>query len=114
MNRTRAFALSVIVLASTSVAPLSAIAATPLLPSATHAFFSNSGNIRFVVRNASSTPISLRCGDNTMTIAAGKSMNLDLPTGSRIVTAEATPTRPAGDLVAEVTPTLKNTTIVLH
>ena len=112
MNRTRTLALSLAVLA-TAASPLLAVASVPVaIP--VHALFSYSSDVSFALRNDSTAPIELRAGDNTMTIAPGKTLSLKLPVGTRVQTAAATATRPAGDLVAQVSPALKNTTIVLH
>lgn len=113
MHRSYTLALSLAVLAATCTSPVPAAAATLSVPSM-HAFFAESGTIKFTLRNASTTPIALRCGETTMTIDAGKSLSVNLPAGTKIVTAEATSARPAGDLVAQVSPNLKNTTIVLR
>ena len=116
MNSRRSYtlALSLAILAATCTSPVRASAATLPVLSPMHAFFANSGNVKFTVRNASTASITLRCGETTMTIDAGKSLSVNLPAGAKIVTAEATAARPAGDLVAEVSSNLKNTTIVLR
>lgn len=113
MNRISPLALSLVVLASTLTAPAAAVAAVPIT-SPVHALFSNSRQIRFALRNDSSASIDLKAGDITMTLPAGKTLSLNLPVGTRVETASPTSTRPAGDLVAQVSPALKNTTIVLH
>jgi urease beta subunit len=111
MNRLYATAAALLVLASSSVLPASAspVRLAPHL----HAFFSNA-NIRFALRNASSAPIDLRAGDSTMTIAPGKTLDVNLPVGTKIVVATATGNRQPGDLVTQVTSVLKGTTVVLH
>ena len=113
MNRIHTLALSLAVLATIVAAPVLAVAAVPVA-TPIHAFFSNSGEIRFSLRNDSAAPIDLKAGDVTMTLPVGKTLSLNLPVGTRVQTASATSTRPAGDLVAQVSPALKNTTIVLH
>ena len=70
--------------------------------------------VQFSLRNDSTADIQLRAGDDSLTVAAGKKLNVKLAAGPRIVTSSDTATRKAGDLVVEVTPSLSGATISLH
>lgn len=65
-------------------------------------------------RNNGSAPVSIMAGATEITIAPGKTASAKLNVGDRIVSEDATPTAPAGTLLALVAPQLNNATVVLH
>lgn len=114
MTRIHSLALSFAILSTAAITPLAAVAAVPVTSPVHALFFFSDGEVRFSLRNDTAAPIDLKAGDNTVTLAPGKTLSLKLPIGTRIQTAAATGTRPAGDLIAQVSSSLKNSTIVLH
>ncbi len=70
--------------------------------------------VHFSMRNQSGDDIDLKVGDNTMSVAKGKTISLNLPVGTRIVTTAASSKREAGALVCEVSTVLANNTVVLN
>ena len=70
--------------------------------------------IKFSLRNQSGADIELRAGDKVMTVAKGKTMNVNLPVGTRITTTTASDKREAGSIICEVSTSLKDATVVLN
>lgn len=79
-----------------------------------HAMFARSKTVKFKLHNGSAAAMDLRAGETSMTLKAGETVALDLPSGTRIVTNSASGDQPAGTLVLEVTPGFSGTTITLH
>lgn len=95
--------------------PAAAYASTLHLPAAMHALMGNKEkSVHFSLRNQSGAAIDLVAGDKTMTLAAGKTMDVKLPIGTRILTASKTDKREAGALICEVSAATADTTIVLN
>lgn len=106
--------LSVITLAVASVFASEAVYAAPAAVHApVHSMFAKSKTVKFNLRNDGTSPLTLKVGEEMMTLEAGKSKALDLPVGTRIVRPEATATAPAGSLVTEVSKELNGVTIAL-
>ena len=106
----RAAALAAIVLA-----PVATFAATLHPTSNMHASIGGKEkSVRFSLRNQSGASIDLRAGEKTMTIAAGQTVDLKLPIGTRITTASKSDKREAGAVVCEVSSSTADTTIVLN
>lgn len=80
----------------------------------THAMFAKTKTVKLTLRNTTQTPISLRAGEQDITVEAGKTVPVALPAGTRITTAEATGKHPAGTLIIEVYSGLNGTTIDLN
>lgn len=96
----------------TSLFPCKAVFAAPTpLPMPLHALFSKSKLVSFTVRNDSSTALKLKAGDSMVTIEAGKTLAVKLPTGATITTEEPTATHAAGTVIAKVTNDLNGATI---
>lgn len=57
--------------------------------------------------------MELRAGETVITVAAGKTITVNLPLGTRITTNAATSKHPAGTLILEVYSALDGATIDL-
>lgn len=66
------------------------------------------------LRNDSAQPIKVKAGDTEMVLEPGKLTPIKLAEGTTIVTQEASPSRPAGTLLATVSSALSGATIALH
>ena len=95
-----------------------AIFASPLhLAAPVHALFSHEGHdkmISFNVRNSSSEAVELKAGDTIQNVAAGKTISLKLPAGTRITANKTSGTYTEGTVIAEVQSPLSGNTVVLH
>jgi hypothetical protein len=78
-----------------------------------HTFFGKAKNVQLSLRNATSSDIELRAGDTVMKLAAGKTMSVNLPAGTRVTTNKATAAHPVGDLLFEVSPSLSGATVAI-
>lgn len=76
-----------------------------------HAMFAKEKMIKLSLRNDSNSSVDLKVGENVMTVAAGKTLSLNLPVGTRILANTSTPTHAAGSLIAEVTKQLNGATL---
>ncbi len=76
-----------------------------------HAMFAKTKMVKFTLRNDSGQPLELKVGENLMTLDAGKTVELKIPVGTRVVANAATATHPAGSLLAEASPELDSVTI---
>ena len=114
MNRRMLFAISLTV---ASVFASEAVYAAPAIGTASHvpvhAMFGKSKLVKLSLRNDGSAPLTLKVGEEIMTLEVGKTKSLELPVGTRIVRPEATSTQPAGSVVTEVTKELNGATIAL-
>lgn len=68
-------------------------------------------SVQLSLQNDFDNSVKLQVGDNVVTLAAGKSLALNLPVGTRIVTNSDTSTMHAGTLVAQVSDALSGATI---
>ncbi len=92
-----------------------AIFASPLhLTAPVHAMFSHEKMISFSVRNSSTEAIELKAGDKIQTVAAGKTISLKLPEGTRVTANKTSGSYTEGAVIAEVQSPLSGNTIVLH
>ncbi len=104
--------LSVAVLVVSSLCTSQAMFAAPAaLPVSVHAMFGKTKMVAFNLRNDTAAPLKLKTGENVVTIGAGKTMNLKLPSGTSVTTEEATATLAAGTVIAQVTSELSGVTI---
>jgi hypothetical protein len=83
-------------------------------PSLTYVGFAKEKTVKFSLRNDSATAMELKVGDNVMTIDAGKTVTLNLPVGTRILTNAATTTHQAGSVITEVSRVLNNSTVAVR
>jgi len=79
-----------------------------------NAMFARSKTVKFQLRNASAESMDLKAGDTALTLKAGETLKLELPTGTRIVTITANSTHPAGTLVLEVASAFSGSTVTLR
>ena len=94
----------------TSVAPT--LHASPVnTMSPVHALFGNPKTVKLTLRNDTGAPLEIRAGETVMTIAAGKTMAVSLPAGTRITTNTATKGHVAGDLLVQVSSSLSGATV---
>jgi hypothetical protein len=101
MNRKNLIA---IVMIGTSIITAPAVYAAPAgVHSPVPAMFRNQTKaIKLNVRNDSGTAIELKVNEQVMTLEVGKSLDLKLPVGTRILANSSTPSHPAGSLITEV------------
>lgn len=88
-------------------------AATSNIPSPGHAMFAKTKTVKVALRNDSGSPLQLKVGDEVVSLEAGKSVSLKLAVGTRIVVNATSDKHPAGELLAEVSTALDNTTLVI-
>jgi hypothetical protein len=101
MNRKNLFAIAVV---GTSLLASPLVYAAPAgVQSPLHAMFRNQTKpIKLNVRNDSNAAIELKVNDQIMTVEAGKTLDLKVPVGTRILANKTTPNHPAGSLITEV------------
>lgn len=109
MDRRTMYAIS---LAVASVFASEAVYAAPMsIHAPVQAMFGKTKLVTFHLRNDSTAPMKLKAGDSAMTIEAGKSVEVKLPVGARVVADEDSPTHKTGQLIAEVSSSLDGATI---
>ena len=96
-----------------SVDAVSTARALPVV-SPVHAMFSKTKTVKFSLRNDSGAPVKLKAGADSMTLEKGKVLELKLAEGTQVTLEEATPTQPAGTILAQVSTTLSGNTLVIH
>ena len=79
----------------------------------THVSFTKSKTVKMTLRNDSGSPLELKVGEEVMSLDAGKAVAVKVPVGTRIVVNATTSKHQAGDLLAEATTSLDNTTIAI-
>ena len=99
-----------ILVASLGAAP-AVYAASSNVP--TRVAFVKTKTVKFALRNDSSSPMELKVGDQVMSLDPGKTIALKLDVGTRIVFNAATPKHPAGELIAQATTDLADTTVAI-
>jgi hypothetical protein len=102
MNRLNRLAIAAV---ATSLLAAPAVYAAPAsISSPVHAMFSKSkpSMVKFSIRNDSGAAMEVKIGDKVMTLDPGKPVSLDLPVGTRIIVATATPNHEAGSVIEEV------------
>ena len=116
MNRRNLIAVSIV---AASLYTSQAVYAAPTATlSSMHAMFGKSKTtqpktIPLTLRNDCTTARDILVGDQAMTIAPGKSVNLNVPVGTKILTNDSSATHQSGTLITEVASNLKGNTIVL-
>jgi len=83
------------------------------VPSPGHAMFAKSKTVKVALRNDSGSPLQLKVGDEIVSLDTGKSVSLKLAVGTRIVVNAATGKHAAGELLAEASTALDNTTLAI-
>lgn len=105
---------TVVVLASTLVAAPAVYAAPANVFSPVHAMFSKTKNIKFTLRNDTATEVDLKIGEKVVPLAPGKTVDLALPEGTRIVANNDTPNHATGSLIEQVISSHSGATISIH
>jgi hypothetical protein len=70
--------------------------------------------VSFNLANRSGADIELKAGDQTVTVAKGKTMEVKFAVGTRILNNTASDKREVGAVICEVSTTLKGNTVVLN
>jgi len=107
----RSTLIATVVVATSLFVSQAVFAAPASINSPVHAMFAKTKTVQISLRNDSSAPMELKAGEEVIKLDAGKTVSLHLPAGTRIVTNDTTPTRPAGTLITEVQSYLSGTTI---
>jgi hypothetical protein len=83
------------------------------VPTPTHAMLGDSKPVQFSLRNACSSTIELKAGDQTITVEAGKTVKVKIPAGTKVITTTATGHSEAGSVVVEVSTSLSGATVAI-
>jgi hypothetical protein len=75
--------------------------------------FEKTKTVKFALRNDSGSPLQLKVGEQVVSLDAGKSLSFKLAVGTRIVVNAATDKHQAGELIAEASTSLDNTTVAI-
>jgi hypothetical protein len=78
-----------------------------------HMAFAKTKVVKFSVRNDSGTPVELKVGDQLMPLESGKTLALKLPIGTRVLLNTSIPKHQAGEVLAEVSSELNDSTIAI-
>lgn len=115
MKRTTLIASAVVAtsLFLSQAAVSSAYAATASVHGPIHAMFSKTKIVSLSLRNDSGTPIELKVGEDVMTLAIGKTVDLKLAVGTRILSTQQTPKHAANSLITQVSTDLNGATIAI-
>jgi hypothetical protein len=111
MKRRNPIATAVIAVSVSLVTSSAVFAAPAAIHSQVNAMFSKTKTIKFTIRNDSSSPMELKVGDEVVNLDAGKSLEVKLPVGARILANSATQIHQAGSLIAEVSDRLNGAII---
>ena len=76
-----------------------------------HAMFAKTSSVHLNLHNISESTVELKVGEQVVTIAAGKTISVNVPPGTKIVTNTATKLHPAGELVFEAASDFNNATV---
>jgi hypothetical protein len=76
--------------------------------------FSKSKTVKVALKNASNTAVQLKVGDKIVSLDPGKSVAMKMEVGTRIEMGATAGKHPAGELLAEVTSDLDNTTLTIN
>ncbi len=109
MNRRMMCAISVTV--ASMFAAEAVYAAPATIPVPVHAMFSKTKLVKFNLRNDSAVSMKVKAGESSMTIDAGKSVQVQLPVGTKVVADGDTTTHKSGDVLAQVSTSLSGVTI---
>lgn len=101
---------AVCLFASQALLPVAYAAAPFAAGTPGHAFI-GAKMVKMHVTNESTAPLKIQAGDQPITIEPGKSVDLNLAIGTRIVNIEATPTHAAGEVLVQVSGSLSGATL---
>ncbi len=102
---------AVCLLASQAVVPSMALAASPIRAIVAATPFAGAKMVHLSLANSLATAIDLKVGETAVTLAAGETVKLSAPAGSKITVVNAVPTHEAGSLLAQVAPSMSGATI---
>jgi hypothetical protein len=83
------------------------------VPSTVRVAYSKTKTVKVALRNDSSSQMQLKVGEEVVSLDPGKTVAVKVPVGTRIVVNEATSTHQAGELIAEATTALDNSTVAI-
>jgi hypothetical protein len=105
--------MSVMVMAASLVSASAVYAAPASVRTPVNAIYSNANGklVKFSLRNDSSVPLKLKVGDQEMTLAPGKPVDVKLAVGQTVIAEETTATNKAGDVLATAFDGLNGATV---
>ena len=109
MNYRKVIAATAVVASSLLASP--AVYAATSVHSPVLAMFGKSKTIKLTIMNDSGAPMEVKAGEETIKLEAGKPTTVNVPAGTRIVSAEDRGTQKAGTLIAEANSSLNGATI---
>ena len=104
MKRLNSLAATVVTISL--LAPSAAFAAPASIHVPVNAMFAKTKTIHFKLLNDSGSAMEFKVGDNVVKVDAGKTLNIELPVGARVLCSSATPLHQSGSVIAEVTNSL--------
>jgi methyl coenzyme M reductase subunit D len=111
--RIRLITTAAIVVAGLSV-PAAVYAAPANRNTPMQVSFSKSKTIKVALKNASDTAMQLKVGDRIVSLDPGKTVALKVEVGTRIEVGATAGKHQAGELLAEATSDLNNTTLTIN
>jgi hypothetical protein len=111
----RNFVIGTMVAAAAMLAGPVAFASKPAsTPTLTKVAYSKSKMVSFSLRNDSKASISVRAGEQEMTLQPGKTVSVKLAEGTQIVATNSTANYAAGAVIQVVSSGLSDSTLVLN
>jgi hypothetical protein len=93
----------------------SALYASPIaIHSPVHAMFGKPKMISFSLHNRTNAPMTVTAGGKELTIAPGKTVDVKLPLGDKVIAQSASANYKAGDVLAVASPELGDATVNLN
>ena len=104
--------IALVAIVAAGLAVPAAVYAAPVdSPTSVPVMSAKSKTVKLALRNDSGSAVELKVGDQIMSLDAGKTVALKLPVGTRIVRNSSAPNHAAGELLAEASKDLNNSTI---
>jgi hypothetical protein len=103
--------LAATVVAVSLLAPSIAFAAPSSTPAPANAMFAKTKTIHFKLLNDSSSAMEFKVGEDVIKLDAGKTLNVNLPVGARVLCSSTTPLHQSGSVIAEVTDSLNGAVV---
>jgi hypothetical protein len=92
-----------------------AMYATPVAVHApVYAMFGNVKTVKFSLHNNSKEVVKVKAGETELTLQPGKTVDVKLPVGTKIVAQEQTQNYHAGDVLAVASQDLSDSTVTLN
>jgi hypothetical protein len=79
-----------------------------------NAIFGNVKTVKFSLHNNSTDVVKVKAGDTEMTLAPGKTVDLKLPVGTKVLAETESKNYHVGDVVATATQDLTYATVVMN